>query len=32
MTDLVCVLGREATKEEINDAYRSAAESGPLAG
>jgi glyceraldehyde 3-phosphate dehydrogenase (phosphorylating) len=32
VTDLVCVLGREATKEEINDAYRSAAESGPLAG
>jgi glyceraldehyde 3-phosphate dehydrogenase len=30
VTDLVCVLGREATKDEINDAYRSAADSGPL--
>jgi glyceraldehyde 3-phosphate dehydrogenase len=30
VTDLVCVLGREATKDEINDAYRAASESGPL--
>jgi glyceraldehyde 3-phosphate dehydrogenase len=32
VTDLVCVLGREASKDEVNEAYRSAAESGPLAG
>jgi glyceraldehyde 3-phosphate dehydrogenase len=32
VTDLVCVLGREAGKDEINDAYRTAAESGSLAG
>jgi glyceraldehyde 3-phosphate dehydrogenase len=32
VTDLVCVLGREAGKDEINAAYRSAPESGPLAG
>ena len=30
VTDLVCVVGREATKDEINEAYRSAADSGPL--
>jgi glyceraldehyde 3-phosphate dehydrogenase len=30
VTDLVCVLGRAATKDEINDAFRAAAESGPL--
>src|SRR6185369_1243777 len=28
VTDLVCVLGRAATKDEINDAFRAAAESG----
>jgi glyceraldehyde 3-phosphate dehydrogenase len=31
VTDLVCVLNREATVEEVNDAYRTAAE-GPLQG
>jgi glyceraldehyde 3-phosphate dehydrogenase (phosphorylating) len=30
VTDLVCVLGAEATKDEINEAYRSAADNGPL--
>jgi glyceraldehyde 3-phosphate dehydrogenase (phosphorylating) len=30
VTDLVCVIGREATKDEINEAYRAASESGPL--
>jgi len=32
VTDLVCILKREATVEEINAAYRAAAESGPLKG
>jgi glyceraldehyde 3-phosphate dehydrogenase len=32
VTDLVATLSREATIEEINAAYRAAAESGPLAG
>src|SRR5205085_10158785 len=32
VTDLVCILKREVTREEINEAYRAAAESGPLAG
>jgi glyceraldehyde 3-phosphate dehydrogenase len=32
VTDLVCVLSREASKDEINAAFRAAAESGPLAG
>ena len=32
VTDLVASLGRDATGEEVNDAFRSAAESGPLAG
>jgi glyceraldehyde 3-phosphate dehydrogenase len=32
VTDLVCILTREATKEEINEAFRAASESGPLAG
>jgi glyceraldehyde 3-phosphate dehydrogenase len=32
VTDLVCVLGREATREEINDAFRAASQDGPLAG
>ena len=32
VTDLVCVLKREVTKEEVNDAYRQAAESGSLKG
>jgi glyceraldehyde 3-phosphate dehydrogenase len=32
VTDLVCVLGREASKDEINEAFKTAAESGPLAG
>jgi glyceraldehyde 3-phosphate dehydrogenase len=32
VTDLVCVLEREAGKDEINEAFRSAADSGPLAG
>jgi glyceraldehyde 3-phosphate dehydrogenase len=32
VTDLVCVLGREATKEEVNEAYRSASERGSLVG
>jgi glyceraldehyde 3-phosphate dehydrogenase len=30
VTDLVCVIGREATKDEINEAYRAASENGPL--
>jgi glyceraldehyde 3-phosphate dehydrogenase len=32
VTDLVCVLGRDTTKEEVNAAYLAASESGPLAG
>ncbi len=32
VTDLVATLKREATIEQINDAYRAAAESGPLSG
>ncbi|HEX2089412.1 MAG TPA: type I glyceraldehyde-3-phosphate dehydrogenase [Actinomycetota bacterium] len=32
VTDLVCVLKREATREEVNEAYRKAAESGSLKG
>ncbi len=32
VTDLVCVLPREVTKDEVNAAYRSAAGEGPLAG
>jgi glyceraldehyde 3-phosphate dehydrogenase len=32
VTDLVCVLKREATVEEINDAFRAAASQGSLAG
>ncbi|CAN5163884.1 type I glyceraldehyde-3-phosphate dehydrogenase [soil metagenome] len=32
VTDLVCVLGREVTKEEVNQAYRSASEGGSLKG
>ena len=32
ITDLVARLGREVTKEQVNDAYRAAAESGPLEG
>jgi glyceraldehyde 3-phosphate dehydrogenase len=32
VTDLVCVLDREATKEEVNETFRAASESGPLAG
>ncbi|HET9243445.1 MAG TPA: type I glyceraldehyde-3-phosphate dehydrogenase [Gaiella sp.] len=31
LTDLVVTLGREVTKDEVNAAYASAAESGPLA-
>ncbi|MDQ3962814.1 MAG: type I glyceraldehyde-3-phosphate dehydrogenase [Actinomycetota bacterium] len=32
VTDLVCVLGSEVTKDEINDAYREAAQSAALKG
>ncbi len=32
VTDLVCVLERDVTKEEVNDAYRRASEEGSLAG
>ncbi|HEX2088752.1 MAG TPA: type I glyceraldehyde-3-phosphate dehydrogenase [Actinomycetota bacterium] len=32
VTDLVCVLKREATKEEVNDAFREASENGSLKG
>ncbi|MGA2825780.1 MAG: type I glyceraldehyde-3-phosphate dehydrogenase [Streptosporangiaceae bacterium] len=32
LTDLAAVLNTEATVEQVNDAFRSAAESGPLAG
>jgi glyceraldehyde 3-phosphate dehydrogenase len=32
VTDLVCVLSREATRDEINDAFRKASEEGSLAG
>jgi glyceraldehyde 3-phosphate dehydrogenase len=30
VTDLVCILQREATRDEINTAFREAASSGPL--
>ena len=32
VTDLVCVLEREATAEEVNEAFRKASEEGPLKG
>ncbi len=32
VTDLVCILGSEVTKDEINDAYREAAQSATLKG
>jgi glyceraldehyde 3-phosphate dehydrogenase len=32
VTDLVCVLKREVTAEEVNEAYKAAASHGPLAG
>jgi glyceraldehyde 3-phosphate dehydrogenase len=32
VTDLVCTLRREATAEDVNAAFRSASETGPLAG
>jgi glyceraldehyde 3-phosphate dehydrogenase len=32
VTDLVCVLSREASKDEINAAFKAASESGSLAG
>ena len=32
VTDLVCVVEGEPSKEEVNEAFRAAAESGPLAG
>jgi glyceraldehyde 3-phosphate dehydrogenase len=32
VTDLVCVVDREATKDEVNEAFRAASESGPLSG
>jgi len=32
VTDLVCVLAREASREEINDAFRASSEQGSLAG
>lgn len=32
ITDFVGILNKEATKEEINEAFRAAAQSGPLAG
>ena len=32
LTDLVVEVGREVSKDEVNDAYRAAAASGPLAG
>jgi glyceraldehyde 3-phosphate dehydrogenase len=32
ITDFTAVLGREATVEEVNDAYRAAATAGPMAG
>ena len=31
LTDLVVTLGREVTKDEVNAAYRAAADDGPLA-
>jgi glyceraldehyde 3-phosphate dehydrogenase len=31
ITDFVGILGREVTKEEVNDAFRAAASAGPLA-
>ena len=31
ITDLVAVLARDVTADEVNEAYRAAAESGPLA-
>ena len=32
VTDLVCVVEREATRDEVNEAFRQAATTGPLAG
>ena len=32
VTDLVCVLKGDVTKEDVNEAFRAASESGPLAG
>jgi glyceraldehyde 3-phosphate dehydrogenase len=32
VTDLVCVLGRDATRDEVNAAYKAASEQGSLAG
>ncbi len=32
VTDLVCVLARETTKEEVNEAFEKASKEGPLAG
>jgi glyceraldehyde 3-phosphate dehydrogenase len=32
VTDLVCVVEREATKDEVNEAFRAASEGGPLSG
>ena len=32
VTDLVCVLKGDTTKEDVNEAFRAASESGPLAG
>jgi glyceraldehyde 3-phosphate dehydrogenase len=32
VTDLVCAVDRETSKEEVNEAFRKAAEHGPLAG
>ena len=32
VTDLVCVLSRDVTKEEVNEAFRQAADAGPLQG
>jgi glyceraldehyde 3-phosphate dehydrogenase len=32
VTDLVCVLSRDVTKEEVNEAFRRAADDGPLQG
>jgi len=32
VTDLVCVVSREASKDDVNEAFRRAAASGPLAG
>ncbi len=32
VTDLVCIVEREATKDEVNEAFRAASEGGPLSG